>query len=181
VYGYTAALDTAAHVFGIASNEWAQAAAGVDALLSRVLDGLPPDAALLVTADHGGLDLSATARVDIAADPRLADGLRVVAGEPRVRYLHTIDGAAPDVLATWQALVGDRARVLARDDAIAAGWFGAVRPEHRARIGDVVVICTGELAVLSSGTEPREVARLVGFHGADTAAEMAIPLISVRG
>jgi hypothetical protein len=181
VYGYTAALDTAAHLFGIASNEWAQAAAGVDNLLTQLLDGLPPDAALLITADHGGLDVSADARVDIAADPRLADGLRVVAGEPRVRYLHTVDGAAADVLATWQALVGDRARVLARDEAIAAGLFGAVRPEHRARIGDVVVICSGDFAVLASGSEPPEVARLVGFHGGATAAELAIPLITVRG
>ncbi|WP_042906141.1 alkaline phosphatase family protein, partial [Mycobacterium avium] len=54
VYGYTAELDTAAHLFGIGSPQWHTAAAAVDALLSGLLEALPPDAALLVTADHGG-------------------------------------------------------------------------------------------------------------------------------
>jgi hypothetical protein len=181
VYGYISALDTAAHVFGIASAEWEQAAAGVDALLTRLVDRLPPDAALLVTADHGGLDVAADARLDIAADERLAAGVRVVAGEPRVRYLHTAPGTLPDVLATWRDLVGERARVLARDEAIEGGWFGPVPDAHRARIGDVVVICTAEFAVLATGHEPPEIAKLIGFHGAATPAETAIPLISVRG
>ena len=89
VYGYTAAIDTAAHVFGIASPQWAAAVTKVDALLQRIVDGLPPDAALLVTADHGGIDIPPDGRIDIATEPRLAEGVRVVAGEPRVRYLHT--------------------------------------------------------------------------------------------
>jgi hypothetical protein len=180
VYGYTSALDTAAHVFGIASPQWAEAAAGVDALISRLVDGLPDDAALLVTADHGGLDLRPDAHVDIADDPRLAAGLRVVAGEPRVRYLHTVPGAEGEVLATWREVMGDRAQVLSRDEAIEAGWFGPVPEVHRARIGDVVVICTAEFAVLAGGYDPPELAKLIGFHGAATPAETAIPLISVR-
>ena len=178
IYGYTAALDTAAHFFGIASEQWAQAAAGVDRLLDTLVDRLPPHTALLVTADHGGLDIAADARIDIADDPRLAAGVRVVAGEPRVRYLHTLDGAADDVLDTWRAVLGSRADVLGRDEAIATGMFGPVPTEHRARIGDVVVICTADIAVLASGHEPPEIAKLIGFHGAATPAEMAIPLIS---
>jgi hypothetical protein len=35
--------------------------------------------------------------------------------------------------------------------------------------------------VLATGHEPPEVARLVGFHGAATPAELAIPLITFRG
>ncbi len=181
VYGYTAALDTAAHRYGIASEQWAQAAAAVDTLLTRVVAALPAGAALLVTADHGGIDVPADDRVDLAGDPRLAAGLRVVAGEPRVRYLHTVAGAAADVQATWAAILGDRAEVRSRDEAIGAGWFGPVRPEHRARIGDVVVNCTGTTVVLATDREPPEVAKLIGFHGAATAAETAIPLISFRG
>jgi hypothetical protein len=180
VYGYTAALDTAAHRYGIASTQWEQAAAEVDALLSGVLDGLPADTALLVTADHGGLDASAEDRIDLGTDPRLAAGLRVVAGEPRVRYLHVVDGAQADVLATWQAVLGDRAEVLTRDEAVAGGVFGPVRAEHEARIGDLVVICAGSTVVLATDREPPEVAALIGFHGSTTAAETAIPLISVR-
>ncbi len=45
------------------------------------VDSLPPDAVLLVTADHGGTNVPAAARVDMDADPQLAAGVRVVAGD----------------------------------------------------------------------------------------------------
>jgi hypothetical protein len=177
VYGYTADLDTAAHVFGIGSPHWHEAAARVDALLTRLVEALPANAALLVTADHGGLNVPPQARVDLDTDPRLGAGIRVVAGEPRVRYLHTEPGAAADVQATWSGLLNGRAEVYSREQAVATGMFGPVDPRHLARIGDVVVICTGDAAVLATKHEPPEAARLIGFHGGATAAEMAIPLI----
>jgi hypothetical protein len=181
VYAYTSALDTAAHVFGIASPQWAAAAARVDALIARLVEALPADAALLVTADHGGLDVAPDARIDLTADPALSEGIRVVAGEPRLRYLHTNDGATQDVLARWRETLGTRATVLGRDEAIESGWFGPVSAAHRPRIGDVVVCCTDPIAVLASGHEPPEIGRLIGFHGAATAVETAIPLITLRG
>lgn len=181
VYGYASKLDTAAHVHGIASPQWARAAAGVDTLLSRLVEGLPDDAALLVLADHGGLDVAADARADIDTDADLAAGVRVVAGEPRVRYLHTVDGATPDVLATWAARLAGRAAVLSREEAIETGWFGPVPPPHYLRIGDVVVVCTDDFAVVATRREPAETAKLIGFHGAMTEAETAIPLITFRG
>lgn len=180
VYGYTAELDTAAHVFGIGSEQWHTAATNVDALLSRLLEALPPSAALLVTADHGGLNVPPEARIDLDADPRLGQGLRVVAGEPRVRYLHTEPGAAPDVQAVWAEVLAGRATVYGRDQAVATGMFGPVAPQHLGRLGDVVVICSGDAAVLASAHEPPEASRLIGFHGGTSAVEMAIPLIVFR-
>jgi hypothetical protein len=55
-----------------------------------------------------------------------------------------------------------------------------VRPEHRARIGDVIAVCRGDRAVFASDREPPEMTKLVGLHGADTPAETAIPLLTVR-
>jgi Type I phosphodiesterase / nucleotide pyrophosphatase len=181
VYAYTAKLDTAAHAFGIGSDEWHAAGAYVDALLTQLVEALPPDAALLVTADHGGLNVPKDRQVDLDVDSRLSAGVRVVAGDPRVRYLHTEAGAASDVIAAWRELLNGRAQVHGRDDAVAAGLFGPVRPEYLPRIGDVVVSCLGDTAVMASAHEPPEVAQLVGFHGAATPAEMAIPLVTFRG
>jgi hypothetical protein len=181
VYGYHPTLDMIAHLKGIASPEWAQAAAGVDRLITRIAEGLPTGAALLVTADHGALDVPASSRIDLDADPRLAAGVRVVAGEPRVRYLHTPPGATADVLAAWRSVLGDRADVLSREEAVESGLFGAVRKEHLARIGDVVVICRDDTVVLASAHEPEMVSKLIAFHGSLTPAETAIPLLTVRG
>jgi hypothetical protein len=181
VYGYYATLDTVAHRHGIASPEWARTAASVDRLITRIAEGLPSGAALLVTADHGALDVPAAARIDLDSDPRLAAGVHVVAGEPRVRYLHTVPGATPDVLAVWREILGPAADVLSREQAVDTGLFGAVRNEHLARIGDVVVICRGDTVVLASAHEPEMVSKLVAFHGSLTPVETAIPLLTVTG
>lgn len=180
VYGYASELDTAAHVHGIASTQWQDAAREIDRLLTRLVEGLPRGAALVVTADHGGIDVPATGRVDLGTDARLREGVRVVAGEPRVRYVHCVPGATADVAAAWSGVLGGRARVLLRDQAVATGLFGPVPDAHLPRLGDVIAICTGDTVVVDTVNEPIEVSRLVGFHGADTSAETAIPLLVLR-
>ncbi|QKW15600.1 alkaline phosphatase family protein [Verrucosispora sp. NA02020] len=181
VSGYHPDVDRDGHLSGVDSAPWRASVAEVDGMLARLVDGLPPDGALLVTADHGQLDVPAAHRFDLDTDPRLTDGVRVVAGEPRVRYLHTAPGATADVVAAWSAVLGDAARVLVRDEAVAAGWFGPVPEAHLERVGDVVVVCNDTYAVLASRSESPMVSRLVAFHGADTAAEMTIPLLVLRG
>jgi len=103
-----------------------------------------------------------------------------VAGEPRVRYLHTDPGARDDVVATWRALLGEAAWVTTRDEAVAAGWFGPVPEAHLQRVGDVVVACRDTHVVLATKTDRAIVAGLVAYHGSATAAEMMIPLLLVR-
>ncbi|MCP3786195.1 alkaline phosphatase family protein [Micromonospora sp. A3M-1-15] len=181
VSGYHPDLDRHGHLTGVDSVPWRLAAAEVDRLLARLVDGLPPDAALLVTADHGQLNVPDEHRVDLDTDPRLRAGVRVVAGEPRVRYLHVEPGATADVVAAWSAVLDGAARVLTRAEAVATGWFGPVPEAHLGRIGDVVVVCRGTYAVVATRSEKPMESRLVAYHGADTAAEMTIPLLVVRG
>jgi Type I phosphodiesterase / nucleotide pyrophosphatase len=178
VYGYHPSLDTIAHLAGIASRKWRRTARSVDRLITRVAEALPPGAALLVTADHGALDIPAEGRLDAGTDPRLRAGVRLLAGEPRVRYVHTLPGAAADVLDAWTAVLGDRATVLSREAAIDTGWFGPVSVEHAARIGDIVTVCHGEAVILATGYEPDAVATLVAFHGSNSPVETAIPLLA---
>jgi hypothetical protein len=179
-YGYFPDLDRYGHVFGVDSEPWRAAAVEVDHLLERVLDGLPADAALLVTADHGQLDVPAEHRFDFDADPRLQAGVRVVAGEPRVRYLHTRPGATEDVLATWTEILGDAAWVAHREEVIAQGWFGPVPERNLERIGEVVAICHGTHAVVAPTSEHAIKAMLIAYHGAYSAVEMEIPLLVSR-
>jgi hypothetical protein len=181
VYAYHPTLDSTGHLHGLTSDQWLAAAAEVDVLLAGLVAGLPHDAALLVTADHGQLDIPAEHRYDIDVDPRLSAGVGVVAGEPRVRYLHTLPGAASDVLAAWREVLGDAAWVISREEATATGWYGTVPAEHAARLGDVVVLCRNSYAVMATAREPAMVSKLVAYHGSYTEVEMAIPLILIRG
>ena len=180
VYGYHPDLDKAGHLYGVESAEWRAQAVVVDRLVTRLVDGLAPDSALIVTADHGQLDVPATHRIDCDADPRLGAGVEVISGEPRVRYLHARAGAGGDVMAAWQEILGDAAAVVSRDEAIAAGWFGPIPEAHLQRIGDVVVACRDRYVVLATRREPELLSRFIGFHGSTTAAEMEIPLVIIR-
>ncbi len=180
-YGYHPSVDQAGHQHGVDSPEWRDAVTKIDTVLARLVEGLPGDAALLVTADHGQLNVPADRRFDVGSDARLSSGVRLVAGEPRVRYVHTRPGAVADVLAAWREVLGPAATVLTRDEAVATGWYGSVLPEHLLRIGDVVAVCHDRYAILASGREPETIARLVGFHGSVTPEEMTVPLIVVRG
>ena len=180
VYGYVPELDLTGHVRGVDSPSWRAQLALVDALVQQLLTGLPDDAALLITADHGMLDVPAGTRFDLDAEPDLAEGVRVLAGEPRARYVHAEPGAEDDVLARWHELLGDRAWVASRDDAIASGVFGPVDRALAARIGDVVALARGSWALVTPENEPGP-SRLAAYHGSLTATELAIPLLLARG
>ena len=180
VYGYHPDLDKQGHLAGVDSPDWHDAVRDVDRLLDRLVTGLPAGSALLVTADHGMLNVPLENRIDVTTDPALAAGVLTVAGEPRVRYLHVAEGALDDVLAAWRGTLGASAWVLTRDEAIDGGWFGPVPAGHRGRIGDVVAICLDRAVLLASGWEPPILSGLIAYHGSVTAAEMTVPLLIAR-
>jgi Type I phosphodiesterase / nucleotide pyrophosphatase len=180
VYGYLAELDLTGHVRGVDSDSWRAQLQLVDRIVEQIVDGLPEDAALLVTADHGMLDVPADTRLDLDADPELLGGVRVLAGEPRARYVHVLPGAADDVLARWRAVLGDRAWVTGRDEAVASGIFGPVDDALAPRIGDVVALARGSWAFTATEREPGP-SRLAAYHGSLTPTELAIPLLLARG
>lgn len=186
VYGYLPEVDRAGHEFGAGSPlsegspQWQTAMAFADSAIARLLDGLPHGSALVITADHGHMVSPYDRRIDLDGVPELSDGVRVVAGEPRVRYLHTVDGAAPDVLAAWRELAGHAAWIGSREEAVATGWYGPFANGHTDRLGDVVVVCRDDWSIQASAHEPPSVGRLVGLHGARTRLEMEIPLLLTR-
>jgi hypothetical protein len=180
VYGYIPELDLTGHVRGIDSAAWRAQLAHVDRTVEQLVTGLPDDAVLLVTADHGMLDVPAETRLDVDDEPALDEGVRLLAGEPRARYVHAVEGAADDVLDRWRAILGDRAWVAGRDEALATGVFGPVDTALAARIGDVVALARGSWAFPASRREPGP-ARLRAYHGSLTATELAVPLLCARG
>ncbi len=151
----------------------------VDRLVESVVEALPPGGLLAVVADHG---MVATGElIDIDSNTALQEGVSDMGGEPRARHVYTSDGAADAVCAAWREVLAGRAWVATREEAIAAGWFGAVVTDAvRPRIGDVVAAARGTVALIRPGVEPLESA-LVGQHGSLTTAEQQVPLLLAYG
>jgi hypothetical protein len=175
-YMYDGDLDWTGHRYGVASTQWEQQLSMIDAAAEHLRDTLPPEVRVVVLADHGMVDSPAESRVDTDDEPTLLDGVVLLGGEARFRHVYCRSGAVEDVVATWRGVLGERADVLTREEAVGRGWFGAVDPGVRPRLGDVVVASRGDHSVMSSTAFPYE-ATLVGLHGSLTSAEMLIPLI----
>lgn len=174
VYTYHADLDTTGHARGPASRAWRYELANVDRIAAELAAGLPPRSALIVTADHGMIEL--VDRIDFDTHPHLSEGVLTLGGEPRARHVYTVDGATADVADTWRGALGTDFVVRTRAEAVAAGWFGPVVTDESAyRIGDLVVLARGDGGVVRSGAEPLQ-SIMVGHHGSLTPAELLVPL-----
>ncbi|MGA9101972.1 alkaline phosphatase family protein [Aeromicrobium sp.] len=174
VYAYESRLDHTGHAKGCRSKDWREALTAVDAEVADMRAALPADSVLLVTADHGMIDLPQRNRFDVDAQPGLREDVVMIAGEARFRHLYTRSGAENDVAARWQQRLGERA-VVSTQQAL-GDWFGPIAPEVRGRIGDVVVAALGDFAVFSSEDFAIEM-KMHGFHGSVTEDELGIPLL----
>ncbi len=181
VYVYVSELDQVAHAHGWESDRWIAALETLDAEVADFERRMPQSTGLLVTADHGVLDVPPHRHVFVDAVPGLLDGVRHVAGEPRCLGLvleRDLDGDARAAVADrWREAEGDRAWVLTRDEAIAAGLYGDVEPGNVDRIADVLVAARSGVAYYDRREPDRRGEEMVGQHGSLTDEETRIPLI----
>lgn len=176
-YGYHGELDLLGHLYGPGSMAWRMQLQQVDRLVASVVEGVPPGGLLAVVADHGMVTVEPSEVVNVDGSEPLLDGVDAIGGEPRARHVYVAEGAEAAVLAAWRETLGERAWVVSRDEAIAAGWFGdRVSDEVRPRIGDVVAAARGSAVIVRRTVEPLE-SSLVGHHGSLTSAEQRVPLL----
>jgi hypothetical protein len=175
---YYGDLDSTGHALGCGSDAWQYQLAHVDKLAEQLAAALPRGTVLHVTGDHGMTDVPASDRIDVDALPELREGISLLGGEPRARHLYCRPEAADEVLGRWAGVLGDRAWVISREQAVADLWFGPVDNQFAARIGDVIVAPCGPSAIVATNTEPRESA-LTGMHGSLTQADQLVPLLTI--
>jgi len=142
---------------------------------------LGPADGLIVTADHGVLDIPEHGHINVDASPELLDGVRFIAGEPRCLQLHFAPDASAAVreatVAAWRAAESGRAWIATRREAIEAGWFGAVRPDVAPRIGDVLVAARKAVAYYDSRTVVLGSHGMIGQHGSWSVDELKVPVL----
>ncbi len=179
-YAYWGDLDKTGHIHGVDSDAWREELRHVDALVAGMRRAMPPEAVLIVTADHGMVDCAESDRVDIDALRPLREGVRRVAGEPRMRHVYARPGAAGEVAATWAETLGERAWVLGREAVVDMGLVGDVEADYAERLGDVLAVARGRHALCSDQVDGI-VSSLRGQHGSVTPDEMQIPLLVLEG
>ena len=177
VYAYYPGVDTVAHEFGLSPPHLPAELQFVDEMVGRLRDALPADAALLITADHGEMEI-ADRWMSLTAVENL---VTAYSGEGRFRWLNARRGGVEDLAAAARDSYGRDAWVMTRDEVIDGGWLGPNPPPvaNIRRLGDVLLAARTEVGFLDPGL-PRE-GQLVGAHGSLTRAEMLVPLIGAPG
>lgn len=173
VYAYYGGIDKIAHERGF--NDFYEAELRTaDRLVADIVEQLPPGAVLLVTADHGQVEVGDN--IVYPSDELLAH-VETQSGEGRFRWLHARRGAADDLLKVAEHEVGHLAWVVSRDQMIDERWFGpTVAPPVAARLGDVALVAHAPVSFYDpADSGPFE---LVCRHGSLTSAEVHVPLLA---
>lgn len=180
-YVYVPELDMTAHAEGWQSDRWTHLLEELDSAVHSFVRTLRADEGVLLTADHGVVDVPETSHVLFGEDPAQLNGVLHIAGEPRCLQLHLDPELSSDarraVLDAWRATEGDRAWVLTRDQAIDAGWFGDVDDAVRPRIGDIIVAASKNIVYYDSRKSHDPARRMVGQHGSWSPDELTVPLL----
>jgi predicted AlkP superfamily pyrophosphatase or phosphodiesterase len=177
VYAYYDGVDRVAHEYGLDDRYDAEVAA-VDRLVDDLARSLPAGGALVVTSDHGQVDVGD--RV-VTLDAAVLEATAMISGEGRFRWLHVVaapggDGTVEGLAETVRRSHADVAWVHTKAEVVAAGWFGGPLSDAGSdRLGDVAVVAHQPVSIADSG-DPGE-ARLCSRHGSLTSAEMLVPLL----
>lgn len=172
VYCYYGGIDKIAHERGFGDYYEAELRAA-DALVATVLSALPANTTLLVTADHGQVDVGD--RI-IVPSPAVLASVTMQSGEGRFRWLHTSKGSIADTVAAAEEQLGDVAWIVTRDQMLDEQWFGpSMAPAVRSRLGDVALVAHAPVSFHDpADSGPFE---LVCRHGSLTSAEVNVPLL----
>lgn len=173
VYAYYGGIDKIAHERGFGAFYDAELRTA-DRLVADVLELLPPGAVLLVTADHGQVEVGG--RI-IHPSPELLTHVALQSGEGRFRWLHARRGAAADLFAAATDEFSGTGWVYTRDEVIESAMFGpTVPPPVAARLGDVAVLARDDV----SYHDPDDIGpfALQCRHGSLTSAEVNVPLLA---
>lgn len=175
-YMYWAPLDRIGHEYGVASDQWCFALQPVDELIRGVRGLMHPGDTLVITADHGMVNVLPENRINVDVERGLWTGVETMLGEPRMRHLYLANrDSVEDVQMTWQAFLGERADVVRREQ-IATNLWGPLEPGIEDRAGDLMIIARERFSLTSPSRDAR-VSGLIGQHGALTEDELLVPAV----
>ncbi len=179
-YAYWPDFDRRAHVHGVDSVAVHEHFAEIDAAYARlVAQAQGSDALLIVTADHGFVDVEPEDYVELDDHPVLQRCLALpLCGEPRVAYCYVRPGEQTRFQDYVNEHLAHACTLYESRALVAQGWFGC-GPPHPAlaeRVGDYAMLTKARYVIKDSVSGERPF-RPRGVHGGTSPEEMRVPLI----
>lgn len=182
VWGYWSELDALAHQYGCQSAEVERHFLELDQYFGRWLQQIAgSDALVLVTADHGLIDVDPQQQLQLEQHPQLLQMLRLpLCGEPRAAFCYLRPDAQSDFEQYMAQYFAGLFDVVSSEQLLEQQLFGRgdPSPRIRERIGDVTVLAKQQ-ATISDRLLQESPFSQRAVHGGLSAQELYVPLIRI--
>ena len=179
-YLYVPELDQIAHKFGVESNDWLYALEELDLIVNRFASKLGSDVGVLLTADHGVVDVPHDQHIYLDEFDWYTSATVATTGDPRCNFVYMHTSNEIDELKT--RLIdefGQAAYVVSPDELMRAGWLGEFSPKQSDLLPDLFIIWRDQLVAYDRRFAKPSHLKMIGQHGAISDPEMRIPLIKL--
>jgi len=177
IYLYIPELDQLAHAKGSESSPWLNQLEDLDALVRGFVSGIPKGSGVILTADHGVVDVPKESHVYLDEFMPKSE-FKFVGGDTRSLYLYFED--AVDRKTARERLreqLADSCYICTPDDLIAAGYWKPLSPKSENLAPDLLVLARKRVALYHRGFAKVKSLEMIGHHGSITNEELAIPLL----
>lgn len=179
-YLYIPELDQLAHRFGVGSLAWLNELEAIDGLISNFIERLPSDFGVIITADHGVLDVPREAHVMLDAFAWYLDDVEYTAGDPRCNFLYLKEPKSiTSTKSKLQDAFGNDAIICDVEDLKRAGWADWTSINAKAVAPELLIIWHSEMVGYDRRFAKSTHVKMVGQHGAISDVETRIPLIKL--
>ena len=193
---YWGEIDGAGHDYGPESRQFRAQVHHfmtlAEAHLQEALVGSKAKTLLLMTADHGQVEVSLERMICLDRDlPEIKRHIKTnrqgkllaPAGAPRDMFLHIRDGHLDEALALLNAYLEGKAETYRLHDLIAEGFFGPDPPSEMfmRRVGDLAILPYEGEQIWWWGERGEYVLPFKGHHGGLTPQEMETVLLARTG
>ncbi len=180
IYGYWPGIDHLAHEHGASSARVRSHFHAIDRACADLIEAARgSDTTLIVTGDHGLIDVSPDKHIDLGRLPELQRHLaQPLCGERRVAYCHLQETDSAGFVSAAGDMLGEQFLPRPSRELVEEGWFGpgTSHPELLSRIGDVTLLAQDDASIKDWLPGERRYWHIAS-HGGTSAAEMYIPLI----
>jgi len=182
VYAYWPDFDSIAHSYGVNSPELVLHFTKFDEAFGRFVRRMQGSGVkIIVTADHGFIDVPSSGVIQMQDHPELAENLVMpLCGEQRFAYSYVHPDKTEHFCQYVESELSDAMELYSSAEIIAQGWFGmgVPHPELESRVGHYAMVMKPGYKIRDRvlGERPK---RHIGVHGGVTPEEMYVPLIIV--
>ena len=184
VYLYFPELDQRAHAFGVDSKQWREKLEDLDSAIKELASALPKNSGLLLTADHGVVDVPRDRHIYLDNFTTELAGLTAVGGDPRVLFLYFDGVDEAHLIERAEALnasIGPAVAVLTKTQVIESGWYGDTSATSIERMPALFVVTIGNWALYHRDFAKPKSLNMIGQHGSISTEEITVPLLKFGG